>query len=371
LSLIREGVELRRHLVFIVCLSCVHGVEVGAAAATVETVPDHAVVLLYHHVDTTTPPSTSVAPEVFEEHLEYLDRHGFRVLSLPAVIDSLTSGTGLPDSVVVFTFDDGYESVYSEAFPRLRQRGWPFAVFVCPDAVDHRRGPVLTWDQMREMAAAGATIANHGNLHAHMQRKGAGESEAAWTARTREELEAAAEAIRDRIGQDPGLFAYPYGEYDAALRQIVADLGWTGFGQQSGALQRITDRTLLPRFPMAGVFASMETFGTKVGCLPLPVVSAEPADPNLPLETGRDFRPVLQLTLAEGDYQQAQLASYASGQGAAALTWIDVQRRILEIRSEQPLAPGRSRYNVTAPSSAGNRWYWYSHTWILGQVHED
>ena len=45
---------------------------------------DNAVILLYHHVSSTTPASTSVTPSVFEEHLQYL-AEGFKVISLEQV----------------------------------------------------------------------------------------------------------------------------------------------------------------------------------------------------------------------------------------------------------------------------------------------
>ena len=59
------------------------------------------------------------------------------------------------DAGVVLTFDDGYRSVYETAYPLLKARGWPFTVFLCPEGIDRGRGPVMTWDQLREMAAAG------------------------------------------------------------------------------------------------------------------------------------------------------------------------------------------------------------------------
>ena len=113
--------------------------------------PPHAVILIYHHVSDKTPSSTSITPDLFDQHLEYLATNGFRVMDLPSVVQIIKEGQDLPDSVVVLTFDDGYESVYTEVFPRLKKRGWPFTVFVCPDAIDRHEGPVMSWDELREM----------------------------------------------------------------------------------------------------------------------------------------------------------------------------------------------------------------------------
>jgi peptidoglycan/xylan/chitin deacetylase (PgdA/CDA1 family) len=343
-----------------------------APASSLGEVPRHAVVLIYHHVDANTPASTSLSPDLFGEHLDYLAANGYNVWPLAALVDSLKKGGSVPDRTVALTFDDGYRSVYTAAFPMLRERGWPFTVFVCPDAIDHRNGPVLTWDQLREMAAAGATVANHGMFHNHLQRRATGEADDAWRSRTREELLAAQRRLTEEMGEAPNLFAYPYGEYDHDLRELVRELGWSGFGQQSGPMGPENDFTLLPRFPMGGPYASLETFGEKVASLPLPVVGVEPADPGLPLEGAAEKRqPGLRLTLAPGDYRPGQMAAFAGGQGAADLKWVDKEAGIVEVRARKPLSPGRSRYNITAPTTDGRRYYWYSHTWIVGQSHRD
>ncbi len=343
-----------------------------APASSSGEVPDHAVVLIYHHVDEGTPASTSLSPELFGEHLDYLVKNGYRALPLAALVDSLRVGGTIPDKTVALTFDDGYTSVYTEAFPRLRKLGWPFTVFVCPDAVDHGRGPVLTWDQLREMAAAGATVANHGKFHEHLQRRGDGESDNAWRARVHADLLDAQKRIAEEMGSAPDLFAYPYGECDGDLKGLIRELGWAAFGQQSGPMGEKSDFALLPRFPMAGPFAAMKTFPEKVSSLPLPVENADPAESGLSLEGGsEERRPGLRLTLGPGDYRSGQLAAFASGQGSAELNWVDEKAGILEVRARGALPAGRSRYNITAPATDGRRYYWYSHTWIVGQLHED
>lgn len=340
----------------------------------VGAVADHAVILMYHHVSATAPVSTSVSPELFEAHLDYLAENGFRVRSLPEVVESLTSGASLPDSVVVLTFDDGYRSVYEEAFPRLKERGWPFTVFVCTEAIDGGQGPVCSWDQLREMAGQGATIASHGLVHRHLQRLLPGENRITWARRTRTELETSQQRILAETGQKYDLLAFPYGESDVFLQALVQDLGWVAFGQQSGAAGRLNDLTCLPRFPMAAGFASLESFPSKVSSLPLPVVGVQAEE--LELFFGPDSvmlgaqPPRLRLVLDPGAYRGNELAAYAGGQGRITSNW-DPLNRILDVRGLKPMSPGRHRYNITAPDPTGQRWYWYSHTWVVGQEHQD
>lgn len=347
----------------------------GHPAAAAPAVPDHAVIFMYHHVSAHTPLPTSVTPDQFEDHLDHLSRHGFRVWPLPAVVDSLRLGGSLPDSVVVITFDDGYRSVYTEAFPRLRARGWPFTVFVTSEAIDQREGPVATWEELAEMARHGGTIASHGQRHVHLPRLGPGETRQDWSTRLRSELQHSQQRILAETGQKYDLMAFPYGEYDDEVLNVIEQLGWVGFGQQSGAAGNLSDFRCLPRFPMAAQFAEMESFGLKVGSLPLPVASVQAEELELLFNPASVMvgaaPPLLKLQLGPGHFRPAELAAYAGGQGRIRSTWSGEPDRTLEVQAPAALAPGRSRYNVTAPDLTGQRWYWYSHTWVVGHEHAD
>ena len=215
---------------------------VGPFVRAEEPVPPHAVVFMYHHVSEATPPSTSVSPASFRAHLEYLDENGFRVRPLAEIVAALAGEQALPDSVVAITFDDGYRSVYETAYPLLREKGWPFTVFVSSEAIDGGHGPVMTWEQLREMGENGAAIASHGRHHHHLQRLRGGESRADWAARLKADLQHSLDRMKAETGQENRMLAYPFGESDQPLRDLVADMGWVGFGQQSGAMGELSDR---------------------------------------------------------------------------------------------------------------------------------
>ena len=85
----------------------------------------HAVIAQYHHVDDNTPASTSISPELFVQHMQYLQENNFNVLPLESVIETLRNKEALPEKTLVITFDDGYKSIYDTAFPILRQLNFP------------------------------------------------------------------------------------------------------------------------------------------------------------------------------------------------------------------------------------------------------
>lgn len=321
-----------------------------------------AVVLMYHHVAEDTPAATSVRPEMFDRHLEYLEDNGFRVWSLPRLVETLQAGGHVPERTVALTFDDAYESVYEQVWPRLRERGWPFTVFVAPADVDAGHGPVADWDQLREMAADGAVIANHSMNHGHLARPRRGEGDDDWLERVRDEIEQARTRLAEELDDaPPALFAWPYGEFSPPAQKLLEAMGLVGFGQHSGAIGPDSDFTALPRFPMAVGFDDPESFALKVHTRPLPVVDTDPAsgvmDPD-------ERVPALEVELGEGRFAAERLACYSQG-SALEIEWFDERRRRFRVEGDEIVGAGRTRFNCTAPATDADRWYWYSFQWMM------
>lgn len=353
----------------------------------------HAVILLYHHVADDTPAITSIKPKDFEQQLNYLADNGFQVWPLEKIIEVLQSapkadyndskgnnsnstdskadsnghdskadskgqalaGSLLPNKVIAITFDDSYQSVYTQAFPRLKKRGWPFTIFVTTNAIDQGFNNQTSWEQLREMSRHGATIANHSASHDHLLIKQPKESQRQWRQRVSADIEQAQQRIREEIGHAPALFAYPYGEYNAELITLVAALGYTAFGQHSGAIGNYTPWQAIPRFPFAGAYSSLEDFATKAETLSLPISRIEhPQNPLL----HKTAKPVLKIHLARP--LTATLQCFASGQGAIEVSGSD---QVLRIQAAKDIPVGRSRYNCTTRHSSG-RFYWFSQPWI-------
>lgn len=327
--------------------------------------PSGAVILMYHHFNEARYPSTNVSQQQFDAHLEYLEKNNFQVWPLEKIVEQLKSRQPLPTRVVAITIDDAYRSIYTHAYPRLKQRGWPFTVFVSTSAVDKKLPAFMQWDQMREMQKFGASFANHSTHHDTLIRQHPDESFSRWQQRIRDDLRHAQQRLQQELGTAPALFAYPYGEYDPALKKIISELGWTAFGQHSGAVGQYSDLLALPRYPMAGAFAAPEQFKTKVTSLPLPTVNVTPGDPLL----DKMNPPRLQLTVApDPDLRLDQLSCFASNQGAAKVTWVDKKKGVFIVEAHQPFRSRRSRYNCTAPSKSSGSYYWYSHLWIRPEI---
>lgn len=322
-----------------------------------------AVVFMYHRFGEGEHPSTNVTLEQFEAHLDFLEREGFAVWPLPKLAMHLKNGEPVPDKVVAITIDDAYRSVYEHAFPMLEKRGIPFTVFVATDPVDQELGDYMTWEQLRELHAAGATLANHGASHAHLVQPRQGERDAEWRRRVREDIVRGQARLQAELGADanesPRLFAWPFGEYDTAMIGMLEQMGYVAFGQHSGALGPYDDRRALPRFPINERYGELADFSLKASSLPFPVLEASPRDPVI-----RDGKaPDLVLRFGESAANLDRLACYFRGERMR-VHWLDRDSRRARISTDAVLPGARSRYNCTAPHATANRWYWYSHLWI-------
>jgi len=317
-----------------------------------------AVMLIYHHVATDTPRVTSVSPDELRQHLQYLKDNNYQVIGLDVLIQQLKTGQAVADNAVVITFDDSYENNFTAAHPLLQEFNYPYTLFISPGSIDRQDGPLLNWQQIKQMSDDGVLIANHAMWHEHMAQPEPGESKAAWRERMKQSILAAENAIEQNTGQRHQWLAYPYGEYSAELEQLVAELGFIGIGQQSGAINNDTVLTRIPRYPAAGQYARMEKLAEKLNTLAFSISDYHAVDPVTSANP-----PSLTLSLTITDFKPSQLTCFI-GSSMVKPTWLN--DTTFTITAADKLSAGRSRYNCTAPSlSKKGYFYWYSQPWLI------
>lgn len=308
---------------------------------------------MYHRVGEETEfPSTSVSKEQFETHMTLLESGPYTVLSLEKVAEALSRKEKLPDRTVALTFDDAYLSVYETVWPRLKAAGFPFTLFVSTKSIDSGAEGFMSWDQLREMKAAGVSIGNHTRTHLHMA--AAGED------RNRSEIRHTRKRLRKELALTSTLFAYPYGEMSSAARDLVIEEGFlVAFGQHSGVAHASDDLFFLPRFAFNRRYGDIDRFRRAVNALPLPVQEITPADP---LVTANP--PAFGFSVDASLSRLDQLACYHSQFGK-----VDVMRlgeRRIEIRFEGPFKRGRTRLNCTMPGP-DSRWRWFGRQFYVAE----
>lgn len=312
-----------------------------------------AVVFMYHRFGESGHPSTNITLDQFERHLAELISGRYHLMAVPDIVAAIRAGRDLPDRAIGITIDDAYESVYTEAWPRLRRAGLPFTVFVSTEPVDKGLDGFMSWSEVRELANAGVTIGNHTVSHLHMPHFD--------SRRNAAELRISTERFREELGRSPALFAFPYGEASAALKDMVKEAGFTAaFGQHSGVIYSGVDELYLPRFALNERYGSMDRFRLAANALPLKVKEITPREVLLSPDTNP---PRFGFTVfGEALSELAALACYASGQGKTRLVRLGEHR--IETRLDRPFPPGRARINCTMPTRYG-RWRWFGMQFVV------
>ena len=143
--------------------------------ATVTELPDNSspvprektrvAVLGYHNFSDTKPVSEMLMrTSEFRQQMEYIHKAGLRVISMKEFLDWRLGNLQLPPRCVLITLDDGWRSVYTDAFPILKEYGYPFTLFLYTKYLSGR-GDSMTPEMVREMQAHGATIGSHSTSH--------------------------------------------------------------------------------------------------------------------------------------------------------------------------------------------------------------
>ena len=330
-----------------ICASLFGAAIFGSWGASISAqASDSAVVVMYHRFGESDYPTTNIRLDQFEAHIRELTSGPLTVLGVPKILSALRNNQALPDRVAAITIDDAFRSVYTEAWPRLRAAGLPLTLFVSTDDVDRKSDAYMTWDQIRELKAAGVTIGNHTVSHLHMTQTA--------PAQNAEELMRSNARFRAELGEAPTLFAYPYGEYGLEMRDMVVNNGFTAaFGQHSGVLHKDADQFFLPRFSMSEAYGGVARFRLAVNALPLRVRDVTPFDPLL---ANTNNPPFFGFTVFGDALDQLNKLNCYAAQGRARIDRLGRSR--IEVRFERAFPAGRAKINCTMPAPNG-RWRWY------------
>ena len=98
--------------------------------------PEGFPILEYHMVQEANPDKAyeyNVPPAEFEAQLDYLEQQGYATISIRDYLRAKKGLQQLPDKPVILTFDDGYESNYTELLPILDKRGLKSTIFMVGD----------------------------------------------------------------------------------------------------------------------------------------------------------------------------------------------------------------------------------------------
>jgi len=166
---------------------------------------------------------TRVKPQSFEQHITYLKDEGFSSMYL----EDLWSKKEVNDRRVALTFDDGYESVYRNAFPILKRYGYTATVFLITGYMGKEnlweanfgcKFLHLNWEEAQELKKSGFQFGSHTVNHPDLTRL---------TRKSLEfELKKSKETIEEKLNQEVKYLSYPFGRHNQMVRTEAKNSGY-------------------------------------------------------------------------------------------------------------------------------------------------
>ena len=188
-------------------------------------------ILMYHRVDAiptaTRHPKNFVTPARFTDQIEALLSWGYEPITFTDWLAYRThKAQQLPKRPFIVTFDDGYNDFATNAWPVLRRLGVPATVFL----VASKTGMTNDWDHdeprtglldavtIRNLEGEGVSFGGHGYSHLPLANISPNEA--------REEIAHCHAALVGLLSRPPEVFAYPYSNQNAKVRQLTREAGF-------------------------------------------------------------------------------------------------------------------------------------------------
>jgi peptidoglycan/xylan/chitin deacetylase (PgdA/CDA1 family) len=176
--------------------------------------------------------------------------NGWKTVTVSELVTRIRAGKNLKEKTCVLTFDDGYESVYTQALPRLLRFGFNATVFLVTDHCggDNRwpgqlssvpRENMLNWGQIKRLSDAGFEIGAHTRTHLSLLN--------APPDKIVTELACSRDEIERIIDTQCRAFAYPYGDVNSSLVNFVRRFFDCAVATNLGFVEDTSDIYSLPR----------------------------------------------------------------------------------------------------------------------------
>ncbi|WP_249716546.1 polysaccharide deacetylase family protein [Paenibacillus sp. J31TS4] len=200
-------------------------------------------ILNYHHIDEQVTGNITITPQLFRDQLVYLQKKGYRFITLSQFHHFLKKGERLPPNALLVTFDDGYRSFYQYAFPILNELKIPAVNFVMTKELTKERESgklaFLNAGEIAEMTGKSDLIevqCHSDRLHekdpsgtplllSRQPQADKQESEQEYESRIVRDTRSCVsqlDAIQKRPHYD---YAYPFGMYDAVAAGLIRQAG--------------------------------------------------------------------------------------------------------------------------------------------------
>lgn len=201
-------------------------------------------ILMYHKVDLIPPGATHrgnyVLPAEFEIQLTALRSWGYETIRLEEWLAFRNGKTDLPKKPLVISFDDGYRTTLTNAWPLLRKTGFSATVFLVSGLI----GKTNSWDEneiqeplldeadVLKMHGEGCSFGSHTRTHIALTKTPADIAS--------RELNESREELETLLDEPVTSFCYPYAKQNAVVRGLVRAAGYNCALIGRGGVNRVS-----------------------------------------------------------------------------------------------------------------------------------
>lgn len=213
----------------------------GAIAATI---------LVYHRFGPVVNDSMTVTTSAFEQQLNWLTAHDYRVVPLRVLVDSLQGKSSpLSASAVAITADDGHQSVYTDMFPLIKRYKIAVTLFIYPSAISNA-SYAMTWAELDEMARSGLVdVQSHTYWHPNFKIEAARLDRSAYEKFVDMQLRRSKESLAAHLHVTIDMLAWPFGIHDTDLEEAAQRAGYiAAFTLERRQVRVGDDLFALPRY---------------------------------------------------------------------------------------------------------------------------
>ena len=225
-------------------------------------------ILMYHNIAASGHEQSSryrVTPADFAQQMEYLYKTGYYTISLRQWLTAVTDKKPLPGRPIHITFDDGYTTFLTEAWPILKQYGFTATVFLVADLIggdnmwDEAYGeklPLLNWEEILQLQQEGVEFGSHTMNHPFL-------TSLSVTEIVQQAVQSRA-ILQKHLQQPVNAIAYPYGDLDSTIEHLIGASGYTfGLSCRPGMSHFHDGLLALPRIEVTG-FDQLPNFIAKL-----------------------------------------------------------------------------------------------------------
>ncbi len=210
-------------------------------------------ILCYHDfVENTPPTEMRIDIRQFRKQMQAIQDAKLPVISLTDFLAWKRGKKSIPDSSVMITIDDGYNSVYHLAAPIMEEFGYPYSVFLYKNYVNGG-GRALTTRMIKELMAKGCEVGSHSVSHPlNIARVGSRTQEEYETFLNRE-LGDSKTFLEEMFAVSVNTYAHPGGTYTQRILELGPMFGYEFMFSVNPAKAMMDSPVgLIPRYVVLG-----------------------------------------------------------------------------------------------------------------------